>query len=214
MTEPSSDVVKEFQRIGLLLESDPHLPSVVGIVAGGKVRGSWWGHPKGREIWRELRLLDDRGDVLVTRLVSGKVTFVHRRLWPDFLAIATSRETWQTRRLVGDARRLLRGVERAGTGRTDRAVSGSPLEGKVGDAARELERRLLVHGEEVHTGTGAHAKVLTSWPIWLESMKLNPARKETDAAKARFEALLDSLNRDSGGNGSLPWADRPEPGVG
>jgi hypothetical protein len=44
-------------REGVLLKSDPKLPSVVAIAAGGPVRGSWWGHPKGRVIFNALERL-------------------------------------------------------------------------------------------------------------------------------------------------------------
>ncbi|MGP8124966.1 MAG: hypothetical protein ACLQEQ_03740 [Nitrososphaerales archaeon] len=205
MVKSDTSFIEEFRRSGLLLESDPDLPSVAGIVAGERVKGSWWGHPKGREIWHALRQLDVRTDVQVTRLVSGKVTFIHRRLWPDFLAISVSKESWQTKRLSTDAKKLLRTVEEEGTVRTDIRPPSLRLDGKVGDATRELERRLLVHGDEVHTETGSHAKIISAWSTWSASMNLRPNLSEAGAAKARFEALLDSLNRDYGGNGRLPW---------
>ena len=66
---------------GLLLESDARLPSVVALVAGGPLRGSWWGHPLGGVIFDLSSWLAARPAVLVTRLVSGKVTYVHRSLW-------------------------------------------------------------------------------------------------------------------------------------
>ena len=67
---------------GLLLLQDPRLPSVAGLVAGGPVHGSWWGHPKGQQIFRVSEWLADHPEVLVNRLVARKVTYVHRRLWP------------------------------------------------------------------------------------------------------------------------------------
>jgi hypothetical protein len=36
--------------------------------------GSWWGHAKGHEIFWLTRAVRDSGDVLVCRLVGGKVT--------------------------------------------------------------------------------------------------------------------------------------------
>jgi hypothetical protein len=51
-------------------------------VAGGPIKGSWWGHPKGQEIFRLAEAVEDSGDVLVCKLIEGKVTYVHRRLWP------------------------------------------------------------------------------------------------------------------------------------
>jgi hypothetical protein len=58
------------------------VPSVAEAVAGAPIRGSWWGHPKGRAIFAALTAIADSPDVLTCRLVEGKITFVHRRLWP------------------------------------------------------------------------------------------------------------------------------------
>src|SRR5262245_49314944 len=54
------------------------VPSLAEFVAGGRIRGSWWGHPKGQEIFRLSEAVADSRDVLVCKLVDGKVTYVHR----------------------------------------------------------------------------------------------------------------------------------------
>ena len=64
------------------------VPSVAEAVAGEPVRGSWWGHPRGHDIFRALSAIDDSPDVLCFKLVAGKVTFVHRRLWPALVLLA------------------------------------------------------------------------------------------------------------------------------
>jgi hypothetical protein len=56
------------------------VPSLAEAVAGSKIRGSWWVHPRGREIFALTRHVRDSDDVLVCRLVDGKITYVHRRL--------------------------------------------------------------------------------------------------------------------------------------
>src|SRR5437867_6327113 len=71
-------VLRALSREGLLLLQDPRLPSVAGIVAGGPVRGSWWGHGKGSDIFRVSDWLADHPEVVVTRLVSRKVPYVQR----------------------------------------------------------------------------------------------------------------------------------------
>jgi hypothetical protein len=74
---------------GLVLESGQvPVPSLAEIVAGGPIRGSWWGHARGREIFTLTRAVRDCPDVLVCRLVDGKVTYVHRRLWPAVVRLA------------------------------------------------------------------------------------------------------------------------------
>src|SRR5262245_65698284 len=68
---------------GMLLESARGpLPSVAEMIAGEPIRGSWWGHPAGHAIFDALNTLAESPDVVRTRLVNGKVTLVHRRLWP------------------------------------------------------------------------------------------------------------------------------------
>jgi len=64
-------------------------------VAGEPIPGSWWGHSRGDEIYRAANDLADRRDVLLTKLVDGKVTYVHQRLWAAVLTVACSRERWQ-----------------------------------------------------------------------------------------------------------------------
>jgi hypothetical protein len=63
------------------------VPSVAEAIAGGPIRGSWWGHERGRAIFAALDAIADAPDVLVCRVVSGKVTFVHRRLWPALVRL-------------------------------------------------------------------------------------------------------------------------------
>src|SRR5204863_5894299 len=58
------------------------VPSLAEEITGEPIRGSWWGHPRGREIFRALGEVHDSPDVLMCRLVLGKRTFVHKRLWP------------------------------------------------------------------------------------------------------------------------------------
>ncbi len=64
------------------------VPNLAEAVAGEPIRGSWWGHKKGSEIFHALGAVDDSPDVLCFRLVQEKITFVHRRLWPALVRIA------------------------------------------------------------------------------------------------------------------------------
>ena len=65
------------------------VPSLAEAVAGGPIRGSWWGHPMGRQIYEAAETVIDSGEVLVCKLVEGKVTYVHRRLWPSLVRLAS-----------------------------------------------------------------------------------------------------------------------------
>lgn len=74
---------------GIVLQSARgRVPSFADFVAGERIRGSWWGHPRGKEIYRLAEAVIDSGDVLTCRLVDGKVTYVHRRLWPALVKLA------------------------------------------------------------------------------------------------------------------------------
>jgi hypothetical protein len=64
------------------------VPSLAEAIAGGRIRGSWWGHPKGKEIFRTAGMISDSPEVLVCKLVDGKVTYVHRRLWAALVKLA------------------------------------------------------------------------------------------------------------------------------
>src|SRR3984893_7513442 len=122
---------------GLLLEQDKTLPNVVSLITGESLRSSWWSHPQAHLIFHILTQLADHPAVLATKLIAGKVTFVHRDLWSAFLAVALSREPWQLRSLSPTAKGLLAESETSGS------VKAS------GPAAKELATRLLVHSHEI-----------------------------------------------------------------
>lgn len=64
------------------------VPRLTEVIAGEPIKGSWWGHPKGQQIFAILETVTDSEDVLVCRLVKGKITLVHRRLWPALVRLA------------------------------------------------------------------------------------------------------------------------------
>jgi hypothetical protein len=64
------------------------VPSLAEAIAGGPIRGSWWDHPKGREIFRVAEAISESPEVLVCKLVEDKVTYIHRRLWPALVKLA------------------------------------------------------------------------------------------------------------------------------
>ena len=77
------------RKHGVVLEAaQGPVPSVAEAIAGEPVRGSWWSHPKSHEIFAVTRAIRDSDDVLVCRLINGKITFVHRRLWPALVRAA------------------------------------------------------------------------------------------------------------------------------
>ena len=74
---------------GVLLQSARGpVPHLAEQIAGEPIRGSWWGHPSGHEIFAVLNRLRASGDVVATRLIEGRVTLVHRRIWPALVRVA------------------------------------------------------------------------------------------------------------------------------
>ena len=74
---------------GMLLESaHGPLPNVAELVAGERIRGSWWAHPSSHAIFDAINALADSPDVVRLRLVGGKVTLVHRRVWGALVRVA------------------------------------------------------------------------------------------------------------------------------
>jgi hypothetical protein len=77
------------KKCGIAVESArASVPSLAHVVAGAPIRGSWWAHPKGKDIFRLSRVIRRSPDVLVCRLVDGKITYVHRRMWPALVSLA------------------------------------------------------------------------------------------------------------------------------
>lgn len=177
-------VFRTLERHGLLLQQDKKALSVVGLITGEPLSSSWWNHPRGSEIFECLTRVGDHADVMTTRLISTKVTFVHERLWPALLAVATSRERWQLAGLSASARELLRSVE------STEAVQATGAE------ARDLQNRLLVRATEIHTEDGRHAVALQPWrtlPSRIAVIDLERARGELATAAAAIGAPPSSL---------------------
>ena len=85
----SMDVLAFVRQHGVVLESHKGpVPNVAEAVAGTPIRGSWWNHPAGKQIFRATRLVRDSEQILVCRLVEGKITYVHRRMWPALVRLA------------------------------------------------------------------------------------------------------------------------------
>jgi hypothetical protein len=191
----SAPVLAKLKELGLLLQTDANLPNVCALVAGKPVRGSWWAHPRSHEIFRVNGELAEHPDVLVSKLISGKITYLHRPLWAAVMAIGRARESWQIERLSRDARHLLGAVDRKPV-QTDR---------RWRKPASELETNLLVYSEQFHTAAGSHARRLESWDRWSSRTGYIGEPITLIRAKLALEEVVASLNRKFNGRGRLPW---------
>ena len=192
-------VLGKLSEHGLLLESDPKLLSISRLIVGSAIKGSWWGHPKGRAIWLITERLADHPDVMLLKLVAGKVTYVHRRLWAAAYTVARSGESWQSHRLSSEARAILTRLRRVGWLRTDelpRTKTGWTA------ATKDLEKRLLVFSQEIHTDSGAHAKRLESWVYWAQRRGVANVEMTVENAKSLLEQATQTIGAT---DAAMPW---------
>jgi hypothetical protein len=63
-------------------------PRLTEAIVGKTIEGSWWIHPQSRRIYAILVSVLESEQVLVCRLINGKITLVHRRLWPALIRLA------------------------------------------------------------------------------------------------------------------------------
>lgn len=198
-------VLAQLRRDGFLLESDPKLPSVCTLITGEALRGSWWSHPQAQTIFQVNERLEDHKDVLITKLLAGKVTWVHRKLWPEIFAIGIAREPWQMKQLTASARALIKKIDQEGSLTTDKLSWPRSNKIKPGDAARELEKKLLINAAQFHTEIGVHAKLLETWEHWAKRIGFKTATIPAQTAKSKIEEKLVILNQQFGVSAKLPW---------
>ena len=64
------------------------VPNLVEAIAGETIVGSWWSHPEGKRIFNILNAVADSADILRCRLIDGKITYAHRRVWPALIVLS------------------------------------------------------------------------------------------------------------------------------
>jgi hypothetical protein len=196
------DAIRDY---GVLLETDRAFPSLVALMAGAPVKGTWWAHPLANEIYMVGQRLLNHSEVVIVRLLTSKMTYVHRKLWPSLYAIATSRESWQLADLPQTAKSMLKVADRRGSLRVDEIHSPRTAK-ELGSDARVLETRLLVFGDDVHTDSGAHVKRIETWPLWAKGVHLATAKLPSiDDARRELEGIVTRLNEQHAADATLPW---------
>jgi hypothetical protein len=199
------DVLDYLRKLGVLLETDRAFPSITGIMVRDPIKGSWWSHPMANEIYLMSQRLAHHPDTIFLKLLSGKTTYVHRRLWPELISIATAQEPWQLDALPASAKSVLKKIEDRGSLRMDE-LRGARTAKEKGADARTLELRLLVFGDEVHTASGAHVKRIETWEHWAWRSGVHIRVLPTpESAKEEFSRIVENLNHEFGGEATLPW---------
>jgi hypothetical protein len=185
---------------GLLLVQDATLPSVTTITVGEPVRGSWWGHDLAHSIFDVIETLEP--EVAVVKLVAKKQTLVHPRLWPALVGVGTARASWQTAGLSDAAVSALELIDGARVPLHPDALGGAA---KPATILRELELRLLVMTEALHTESGRHVNTAIGWQQWATDRHLE--RSTIPGAPAAHGALEHAVEAFGGPQSRklLPW---------
>jgi hypothetical protein len=182
-----SAVIAAVEELGLLFLSDPKRKSAIQILTGVLPRGSWWSHPAANQLYAILQGVEEHPDLLCAKLLSGKVTFVHRTLWPALLAVVTAREPWQLKALSAGATDWLAQLDEA---RSSGAEAAQPSRTVI----KELEARLLARSESVHTPGGTHRTKLEDWTTWAQRAGCSsPSSLSSMEGKRALETAADRL---------------------
>lgn len=89
MTASADEALRFVEAHGIVVASAKGpAPRLIEHLAGEPIAGNWWSHPRANAIYNVLARVQAHDDVLVCRLVGGRVTLVHRRLWPALVRLS------------------------------------------------------------------------------------------------------------------------------
>ena len=155
------------------------VPSLAHAIVQGPIKGSWWAHPKGKQIFQLASAVHDSGEVVVLKLIDGKNTYVHRALWPALLRVLLD-DVWRAPRvakLKAPGRQLYAEVERTGM-----------VEHPEVKAVKEVETSLVALVASHHTDQGHHQKAVMSWARWAKQSGAKASGGALDGALAKLRA--------------------------
>ena len=70
----AAEAIAFVRRHGVVLVSAKGaIPRLTDAIAGEPINGSWWAHPKSHHIFAILQAVTESEDILVCRLVDGKL---------------------------------------------------------------------------------------------------------------------------------------------
>jgi hypothetical protein len=194
-------IYKLLEADKILLLQDKSFPNIVSKIVGGKIVGSWWGHPLANPIYNGLGWLEHNRNVLVIKLLDGKVTYIHESLFSEIYSIVSETRNWQLKNLKPDDLKLFKYVSKK-----NKVPSDDPqLKNLVKDTKKSfaiLENKLMLFCEEEHTESGKHIKIFMPWKKSKIHCK-NPTHY--DLARNTVEKVIADLNKRSASKAKLPW---------
>ncbi|MEK6775129.1 MAG: hypothetical protein AABY64_14405 [Bdellovibrionota bacterium] len=195
-------IYKYLDKDKILLLQDKSFPNIISKIIGDKISGSWWGHPLANPIYNGLVWLEHNRNVLIVKLLDGKVTYVHESLFSDFYSVVSKTRDWQLAKLKSDELSLLKYVSKKNKVLSD----DSKLKELVEDSKKSLaalEKKLLLYSSEEHTESGKHIKEFTTWK---KSKIFTKAFSDYELAKSKINRVVDKLSEESGARVKLPWS--------
>lgn len=194
-------IFKLLEREKILLLQDKEFPSIVTGIIGKQVHGSWWGHPMANPIYNGLMWLEHNRPILIVKLISGKVTYLHESLFSDIYSIVSKPRDWQLKNLKEDELTLLEYIVKR-----EKITSDDPQLIKLfkdyKKAITTLEKRLLLYSSEEHTDSGKHIK---EFGIWKNSKISISSPGDYIESQNNIEAIVANLCKKSGAKIKLPW---------
>lgn len=193
-------VMTELEAKRVLLEFDNFFPSIVNIIAKEPIKGSWWGHAKGKIIYNVANEVEDHSDVLKLKLVAGKSTYVHRLLWDALFSILTQPISRQVNSLSPGAKKLLSHLQKKACLRADEIDQAN-----VTAFIKELDLALLIRTESIHTDSGKHIKQMETWSHFLTRRGICFSATPVALAKEKIESAVASVTGNCDKPYLLPW---------
>ena len=144
-------------------------------------------------IYNALEELD--GQVATVKLLCKKDTLVAKRLWVDLVDVGLAPTEVQLRGLKPETLALL--------GEIDSAAAPITVDRDRRDGAKDLALRLLVCATGVHTESGHHVNVYSSWQLWARDHHV-VASGGAAQARRRFNELVAGWPT-PGRSKRLPW---------
>lgn len=184
------------EREKFLLLVDNRQPSLVTILTGETIKGSWFGHPLGNVIYNTANNIGRRKSLLALKLIDGKYTYIHPSLRDAAYALALYVDDWQEKKLTPKAKKLLAALEKKGT---------IPVTAANKAEAALLEKLLLANGEQEHTESGKHVKILLSWKRTAKKLGHKIKRMPVEEARRAWEDRVWAFNKAHRAAYRLPW---------